>query len=144
MSLKKTTTTKYISEFEYEATNPQGNKVQIDMYDDHKKKALSPTELLLSAAAACAAVDVVGMLKKKRKTVNGLQVIAEGLRREKHPRYFTDILLSFKLSSPDTSETDLAKVVALAVDKYCSVAATIRGVANLRYNSEVRSELKNV
>jgi len=137
MSHKKTTTTTYIAEFEYEASNPQQNKVQIDMYDAHEKKAQSPMELLLSAASSCAAVDVIGMLKKKRKTINGLQVFAEGLRREEHPRYYTDISLSFVLSSPDTSETDLAKVVALAVDKYCSVAATIRGVANLTYQSKV-------
>lgn len=142
MSDKKTTTTSYIAEFEYEAKNPQGNIVQIDMYHDQEKKAQSPMELLLSAAAACAAVDVIGMLKKKRKTINGLNIIAEGIRREEHPRHFTDISLSFILSSPDTTESDLAKVVALAVDKYCSVAATIRGVANLTYESRV-SDLIN-
>lgn len=138
MSFTKTTTTKYLAEFEYEATNPSGNVVKIDMYDDpQQKQAQSPTELLLSAAAACAAVDVIGMLQKKRKTINGLTVEAEGQRRDQHPRYFTDILLRFQLSSPDTSEDVLAKVVALAVDKYCSVAATLRGVAEVRYESEV-------
>ncbi|MDH3711144.1 MAG: OsmC family protein [Cyclobacteriaceae bacterium] len=140
MSLSKTTTTKYIAEFEYEATNRTGNVVKVDMYDEpERKQAQSPMELLLSAAAACAAVDVVGMLKKKRKTVEGLSVVAEGQRREQHPRHYTDILMKFHLSSPDTSETDLAKVVALAVDKYCSVAATLRGVAEVRYESEVVS-----
>ena len=67
-------------------------------------------------------------------------MVTEGLRREEHPRYFTDILLTFKLSSPDTSESELAKIVSLAVDKYCSVAATIRGVAKVRYESEVVAE----
>lgn len=137
MSFKKTTTTTYISELEYEASNPQQNIVKIDMYEAPEKKAQSPMELLLSAASSCAAVDVISMLNKKRKTINGLKVLAEGTRREKHPRYYTDISLSFVLSSPDTTETDLAKVVALAVDKYCSVAATIRGVANLTYESKV-------
>jgi len=137
MSDIKTTTTVYRAEFEYEATNPQGNTVQIDMYDGNEKKAQSPMELLLSAAASCAAVDVIGMLKKKRKTVNDLRVVAEGTRRDEHPRHYTDISLHFVLDSPDTKEADLAKVVALAVDKYCSVAATLRGVANLTYSSEV-------
>ena len=138
MSFTKTTTTQYVAEFEYQATNPTGNVVQIDMYDEpERKQAQSPMELLLSAAAACAAVDVVGMLKKKRKTVNDLKVVAVGERREQHPRHYTDILLSFKLSSPDTKEEELAKVVALAVDKYCSVAATLRGVADVRYESEL-------
>ncbi len=137
MSNKRTTTTQYLAEFEYQAANPQGNTVQIDMYDPENKKAQSPMELLLSAAAACSAVDVIGILKKKRKTIDGLQVVAEGVRRNEHPKYFTDILLVFKLSSPDTTKSELEKIVALSVDKYCSVAATIRGVAKVRYESIV-------
>jgi putative redox protein len=127
----------YKEEFEYEAFNPQGNTIHIDMYDAEDKKAQSPMELLLSAAASCAAVDVIGMLKKKRKTINDLRVVAEGTRRDQHPKHYTDINLHFVLDSPDTKELDLSKVVALAVDKYCSVAATIRGVANLTYSSEI-------
>lgn len=137
MSTVKTTTTTYKAELEYEAVNPQGNSVQIDMYGPDQKKHQSPTELLLSATAACSAVDVIQILQKKRKTIQGLQVVAEGTRRDEHPKYFTDILLTFKLSSPDTSLSDLEKVVALSVDKYCSVAATIRGVATIRYKSEL-------
>jgi putative redox protein len=137
MSTAKTTTTTYKAELEYEAVNPQGNTVQIDMYGPDQKKHQSPTELLLSATAACSAVDVIQILQKKRKTIDGLQVVAEGTRRDEHPKYFTDVLLTFKLSSPDTSPDELQKVVALSVDKYCSVAATIRGVANVRYQSEL-------
>jgi len=137
MSFIKTTTTIYKSELEYESVNPQGNTVQIDMYGPDKKKHQSPTELLLSATAACSAVDVVQILQKKRKTIDGLQVVAEGTRRDENPKYFTDILLIFKLSSPDTTKEELEKIVALSVDKYCSVAATVRGVANVRYQSEI-------
>lgn len=137
MSNIRTITTTYKAELEYEATNPQGNTVQIDMYDPDRKKAQSPTELLLSATAACSAVDVIQILQKKRKTIDDLQVVAEGLRRDEHPKHFTDILLTFKLTSPDTTESELAKIVALSVDKYCSVAATIRGVAKVRYESIV-------
>lgn len=137
MSNIRTITTTYKAELEYEATNPQGNTVQIDMYGPEKKQHQSPTELLLSATAACSSVDVIQILQKKRKTIGGLQVVAEGARRKEHPRHFTDILLTFKLTSPDTTKSELEKVVALSVDKYCSVAATIRGVAKVRYESEV-------
>ena len=137
MSNTRTTTTTYKAELEYESTNATGNTVQIDMYGGDQKKHQSPTELLLSATAACSAVDVIQILQKKRKTIQGLQVVAQGTRREQHPKHFIDILLSFKLTSADTNQEELAKVVALSVDKYCSVAATIRGVANVRYESEV-------
>ncbi|MGI9544808.1 MAG: OsmC family protein [Cyclobacteriaceae bacterium] len=139
MSLEKRTTTRYISEYEYEATNPSGNTVKIDMYPEDEKKAQSPMDLLLSAAAACAAVDVVGMLKKKRKTVTDLTIETVGQRNETHPRYFTHIHLQFKLVSPDTSPEELAKVVHLAVNKYCSVASTLKGVAEITHESTVNS-----
>ena len=137
MSLEMKTTTKYISEYEYEATNRSGNTVKIDMYPAEQKKSQSPTELLLSASAACAAVDVIGMLKKKRKTIRDLTIDAVGQRREKPPRHFTHIHLTFKLISPDTGKDDLEKVVKLAVEKYCSVAATLKGIAEITYESVV-------
>ncbi len=137
MKFDKTTVVTYKSELEYQSVNPQGNTVEIDMYGPEQKQHQSPTELLLSATAACSAVDVIQILQKKRKTIEGLQVVANGNRRTENPKYFTDILLTFKLSSPDTSLEELEKVVALSVDKYCSVAATVRGVANLRYQSEI-------
>ncbi len=121
MSNIRTITTTYKAELEYEATNPQGNTVQIDMYGPEKKQHQSPTELLLSATAACSSVDVIQILQKKRKTIGGLQVVAEGTRREEHPRHFTDILLTFKLTSPDTTKSELEKVVALSVDKYAQL-----------------------
>jgi len=139
MSLEKKTTTRYVSEYEYEATNPGGNLVKIDMYPDEEKKAQSPMELLLSAASACAAVDVVGMLKKKRKAIADLTIESVGQRKETHPRYYTHIHLQFKLVSPDTTEEELAKVVHLAVSKYCSVASTLKGVAEITHESIVNS-----
>jgi putative redox protein len=139
MKFQKTTTVTYKAELEYESVNPQGNKVEIDMYGPEHKKHQSPTELLLSATAACSAVDVIQILQKRRKTIHDLVVVANGIRREEHPRYFTDIKLTFRLFSPDTTPEELEKVVALSVDKYCSVAATVRGVANLTYQSEVVS-----
>lgn len=140
MSLEKKTTTRYISEYEYEATNPSGNTVKIDMYPDEEKQAQSPMELLLSAASACAAVDVVGMLKKKRKIVADLTIETVGQRNETHPRYYTHIHLQFILVSPDTTQEELAKVVQLAVGKYCSVASTLQGVAEITHESTINSD----
>ncbi len=87
------TTTHFVSDYEYEAINESGNKVQIDMYSREEKKNHSPTELLLSALSACASVDLVQMLKKRKKTVNALEVRAVGNRRDEIPKSFTNITL---------------------------------------------------
>ncbi len=134
------TITKYIRDNEFEASNESGNVVQMDMHERSLKKHQSPMELLLSAIAGCAAVDIVEMLKKKRKTVNSFSIISEGDRRTDYPKSFTDIRLKFILHSPDTNMEEYDKVLKLAVDKYCSVSATLKGSANLTYSGEIVKE----
>ncbi len=126
------TTTTLLGDYEYEAVNPAGNKVHIDMRDPGEKTGQSPTELLLSALSGCASVDLVQMLKKRKRTVNGLKVTAEGTRRDEHPRAFTHIKLHFVLDSPDASQEEFEKLGHLAAGKYCSVAGTL--------NSEIDHE----
>jgi len=99
------------------------------------KQSLSPPEMLLAGLCACIAVDVVSILKKKRKTVNDLVTEAYGTRREEHPRGFTHILTKFTLTSPDTSKEELLKVSQLAMDKYCTVASSLN--SELELSAEV-------
>ncbi len=119
------TTTTLLGDYEFEAVNPNGNRVHIDMRAAEEKKGQSPTELLLSALAGCASVDLVQMLKKRRRTVNNLTVEAEGQRRDEHPRGFTHIKLHFKLNSPDVKQEEFEKLGHLAATKYCSVAGSL-------------------
>jgi putative redox protein len=119
------TVTKYIDDLEFQSVNESGNILNIDMYSQNEKKNFSPTQLLLSALAACASVDLVSMLKKRKKTVVGLEVEADGIRRDENPKAFTHITLTFKLSSPDVELEELEKMGHLAATKYCSVAGTL-------------------
>lgn len=124
------------SDYEYVATNQQGNAVEIDMYDAPNKKAQSPMDLLLSALGGCSSIDAVLMMKKKRKTIEDFFVEVEGTRNDGIPAFYTHIQMNFVLVSPDATEEEFAKVVALSVDKYCSVASSIK--SEISYTSEVR------
>lgn len=134
---KRNVTVRMKADHEYEAVNAQGNVVQIDMYDPQDKKAQSPMDMLLSALGSCASVDAVLMMKKKRKTVTDFIVEVEGNRNEGVPSYYTDIHLKFILISPDAKEEEFAKVVALSVEKYCSVASSLN--STITFSSEVRT-----
>ncbi|MDN3670199.1 OsmC family protein [Echinicola jeungdonensis] len=135
---KRNVTVTMKDDYEYESVNPSGNKVSIDMYDPDKKQHQSPMDLVLSAVASCASVDAVLMMKKKRKTVSGFTVEAEGDRDEGIPAYYKNIHMKFILTSPDATEKEFAKVIKLAVDKYCSVSASLN--AEITYSSEVKKE----
>ncbi len=131
-------TLKYHEDKVYETINETGNSIKIDMKDPEDKEFQSPTQLLLSGVAACAAVDIVSMIKKKRKEFIDLQAEIEGMRRDEHPRKFTDIHIKYILTSPDTSKEELEKVIDLAVEKYCSVAASLDGGMKLTHSGEVK------
>jgi putative redox protein len=124
------------ADYEYEATNEQGNSVSIDMYDAPNKQAQSPMDLLLSALGGCSSVDAVLMMKKKRRTIKDFYVVVEGARHDGIPAFYTHIEMTFVLVSPDATEEEFAKVVALSVDKYCSVASSIK--SEITYKSEVK------
>lgn len=115
----------YKADQKFQTINESGNVLDIDMLPANEKKNQSPTQLLLSALVACAAVDIVSMVKKRRKTFIDLKGEATGDRREEHPRGFTSIHLKYYITSPDLTEDEAERIVDLATSQYCSVAASI-------------------
>jgi putative redox protein len=123
---KKSITLTMKADHEYESVNATGNVVGIDMYTGDEKNHQSPMELLLSALAGCSAVDAVLMMKKKRKNIVDFKIEATGERNEGVPAFYTAIHLNFTLISPDATAEEFEKVVKLAVEKYCSVASSLK------------------
>jgi putative redox protein len=117
--------TRMLGDEVYEATSESGNTVRVDMQQTELRKGQSPTELLLSAVAGCGAVDIVVILKKRKKTIQDFVIETTGIRREETPRRFTSIHCKYIVTSPDVTEEELEKVAVLSIEKYCSVAATL-------------------
>ena len=115
----------YKADEEYTATTEAGQTVEIDMLSPDEKKHQSPMQLLLSGIVACAAVDIVSMVKKRRKEFIDIKGSAEGERRDEHPRGFTKIHLHYEITSPDLTDEEAERIVDLATTKYCSVASSI-------------------
>jgi putative redox protein len=76
------------------------------------------------------------MMKKKRREIVDFFVEVEGIRNDGVPAFYTDIELKFVLVSPNATEEEFSKVVALSVEKYCSVASSLK--SNITFKSEVR------
>ena len=132
-------TTRYLADYEFEAENESGNKLHIDMYPAEQKRHFAPMQLVLAATGSCAAVDIVQILKKKRKTVWDLEIESEAVRRDEIPKKFTRINLHFILYSPDTKEEEFEKVVRMGVEKYCSVSVSLNPDIELAHTVEVKS-----
>ncbi len=127
--------TTYIEDYVYESSNEDGHKVTVDMRDGDEKKGLNAPELLLSALSGCVVVDIVTILKKKRKDVRNIQIETDGVRKQTFPRGYTDIHLKYFLTSSDVNEEEFMKVAKLSIEKYCTVADTLN--AKLTYSVEI-------
>lgn len=118
--------TRMVEDELYEASNVHGHKVPIDMRKSPLKQGQSPVELLLSALAACGAVDIVSLLKKRKKTVEEFVIETEGERRTETPRGFTHIHIRYVIRSQDVTEEEFNKIAKLSLEKYCSVHASLK------------------
>ena len=100
----------------------------------------SPVQALLAAAGACSAMDVIGILRKKRQAVTSYEVEVEGDRRKGHPRAFTHIRIVHKLRGVALSARAVEEAIRLSEDKYCTVIASLRPTVEVSSRFEIRSE----
>jgi len=116
--------------------SPSGHAQTIET-DSHRGSAASPLELLLLALGGCTGVDVISILKKKRQHVTGYRIEVHGDRREEFPRAYTKLYVKHIVSGRGVSEQAVASAIELSDQKYCSVAATVRGTAEIVTSYEI-------
>jgi putative redox protein len=114
----------------FEATGDSGGTLVVDGAPEigGAGRGMRPMELLLSSVASCSAMDVVKILRQQREPLEHLRVEISGVRADAVPAVFTSMVLTF-VARGAVSEHKLRRAVALAVEKYCSVRASLGGVA---------------
>ena len=115
---------------------PSGHAQTIET-DSQRGSAASPLELLLLALGGCTGVDVISMLKKKRQHVTDYRIEVHGDRREEFPRAYTKLYVKHIVTGRSVSEQAVARAIELSDQKYCSVAATVRGAAEIVTSYEI-------
>lgn len=112
----------WVGEHKFDTGRPGGPVARID---GEAHTGQSPPDALLSALAACSGVDVVDILAKRRTPVEQLSIEVEGERRETMPRRFLRLRITYRVDGTGIEATHAERAVALAFEKYCSVAATL-------------------
>jgi putative redox protein len=96
-----------------------------------------PSEMLLVALGACTAADVVGILIKKRQKLTGLQIKVNGQQDADPPWAYRKIHVEYVVRGHEISDKAVQQAIELSESKYCSVAATIRGVAEITSSYQI-------
>jgi putative redox protein len=101
-------------------------------------KGLKPSDLLLISLASCSAYDVVMILSRQRQNLTDLYIEVDSTQEPEPPYTFTDIHLNYIFEGQDLDPEKVERAIDLSENKYCSVAATIRGVARLTHSFVIR------
>jgi putative redox protein len=110
----------------FEATSLAGGSLIVDGSPDigGEGRGMRPMEVLLAALASCSAMDVVHILRKQRQALEHLTIEIEGVRTDATPAPYKSVKLVFTARGV-VEDDKLQRAVSLAVEKYCSVRATI-------------------
>ena len=127
----------WVDGMQFVGTDSGGHSVVLS--GDDRQSGVRPSEMLLVALASCTAVDVVEIMAKKRKPLRSLEIIINGERDPDPPWPYRSIEVNYRLSGENLTDKAVAQAIELSSEKYCSVAATVRGVADIRTKFEILS-----
>lgn len=98
-----------------------------------------PSELLLAALVGCSGGDFASILAKQRQAVSSIRVRARGEQDAEPPWAYRTIELVFEVRGTGLDRAAVERALNLAVERYCSVGATVRGVAKIVHRSNSSS-----
>lgn len=115
-------------DYGFTATDANNHTLRMDIPVDKggTGNGFRPMQVLLAGLGGCSAVDVVSILKKQRQDLQNLSISIDGEREPgKEPSLWQNAALVFELTG--TVDEDKAyRAVELSINKYCSVAETLR------------------
>ena len=123
----------------YEIGRPGGPTVTVD---GAGREGLGPVDTMLGALAACAAIDVVEYLAKRRTPPARLEVRVDAERRAAAPRRVLQARLEFAIDGEGIDVAHSERAIALSFQSYCSIshslASDVRLESRLVLNGEPR------
>ena len=125
MASTKQTTVYHLVDKRFMGETPEKQRVMIDG-EDVAQTGMRPMELLLNAVGACAAYDIVEMLKKRRLEIQNYRIELKGERADSTPAYYTHIHAKHLFDVPGLDQKTAERFVDLGMNKYCSVAASLK------------------
>lgn len=119
--------------YHFQIENEMGHKLDVDASDKigGSNKGFRPTELVLAGLAGCASIDVLLILKKQKQEVSDVKVVVNAERKDEVPSLFKTVHIHFSIYG-EASKDKIEKAIALALDKYCTVAKILEPTSQIR------------
>jgi putative redox protein len=132
--MAKTAYVTWVQKRQFVGIDSSKHSVVMSSQDEENGTGISPSSLLLVGLGGCTAYDVVGILEKKRQKLTGLEVTVTSEQDEDPPWTYRKIHIHYELRGKGLREKAVQDAIELSEEKYCSVAATLRGMAEITYD----------
>ena len=110
----------------------KGNQMLCDWDNEN---SLSPVQIMVQMVGVCSMAEiVVGM---KDRDFNSLSIGIDYERNNENPRFVKEMKLIFKLNTDPKWEKLIRRLIQQTLEKYCSVASTLSGVAKITWDLEL-------
>ncbi len=132
------TTVKHIDGMRFVGAGRSGHAILMDASEEvgGADSGPRPLEMVLVALGGCTGMDVVSLLRKMRTEPTGLEIEVEDERAEAYPKALKKIHLRYRVRG-DVPEENLRKAIELSLSKYCPVANSLAGVAEITWESVI-------
>lgn len=123
----------------FNAETGSGHLLSMDGAPDGGGRNLAPRpmETVLAGTGACAAYDVVLILKRGRHDIRGCELKLNAERATADPKVFTKIHLQFIVRGRGLPAAAVERAVALSHEKYCSASAMLAKTAAMTTGVEI-------
>jgi putative redox protein len=107
--------------------------------DDASLNEYSPVESIVVSLAACSAMDVIGILAKKRQVIYSYTIEAQAEQREEYPQILTRVEVVHVVEGTVVLEQAVRRAIELSATKYCPVNAMISaGATEIHHRFRLR------
>ncbi len=86
---------------------------------------VGPVEMTAIALGGCTAMDVISILRKKKKTVSAFEVRVHAERSSGYPKVITKATLEYVVIGHGIDEASVRRAIELSVKQYCPVHAML-------------------
>ena len=133
---------KLVQGMQFTGTATSGHTLSMDADNDAggNNTGFRPMELLLVGFGGCTGMDAISILRKKRQEVTGLEINIRGERADSHPKVYKEIHIEYVVKGSGIKKEAVERAIALSLEKYCSVGATLAKTGTIIHSYRVVDE----
>lgn len=131
-----------VKEMEFVGKNESGHTLTMDAEESSggHNKGFKPMDLLLVGFGGCSGMDVISILRKKRQQVTGLEINVKGEKTDSFPTVYKQVHIEYIVKGKGVEKEAVERSIALSLDKYCSVGATLAKAGTITHSYKIIEE----